>query len=117
MFGLAFFICSTSEQKCSGKGFIRENEECNMSIMKIKPYQKGIAFGIITALVTISLVSGVYYGIKPSNDYNLLPPFEWDFSSIDALSLRQSTFFLTHLSRLFSLSSEPPLSELDNGLK
>lgn len=61
-----------------------------MSIMKIRPYQKGIAFGIITALVTISLLSGVYYGMTSINNNNLLPPFEWDFSSLDALSLQIS---------------------------
>ncbi|MCG3259431.1 MAG: hypothetical protein H7644_06780 [Candidatus Heimdallarchaeota archaeon] len=61
-----------------------------MSSMKIKPYQKGIAFGIITALVTISLVSGVYYGMTSISNNNLLPPFEWDFSSLDALSLQIS---------------------------
>jgi len=102
------YICSTSKQKCSGKGFIRENEECNMSIMKIKPYQKGIAFGIITALVTISLVSGVYYGMTSISNNNLLPPFEWDFSSLDALSLQISerSEYLLAFTTMTSILSE-----------
>ena len=59
--------------------------------MKIKPYQKGIIFGILTALVTLSTIGGVYFKITHTNDNNyLLPPFEWNFSSIDTLSLQMS---------------------------
>ena len=58
--------------------------------MKFKPYQKGIIFGVLTSLITISITIGIYYGIPSmsENNFNLLPPFEWDFSSIENLSLQ-----------------------------
>jgi len=60
--------------------------------MKFKPYQKGIIFGILTALFTVSIIIGIYYGIPSmsENNFNLLPPFDWDFSTIDKLSLQIS---------------------------
>ncbi len=61
-----------------------------MSIMKIKPVHKSIIFGIVTALIATSLVVGVYFGVTSRDNNQLLPPFEWDFSSIKNLSLQMS---------------------------
>ncbi len=60
--------------------------------MKVQPYLRGILFGFITALITTSVAIGIYYGISSSEDegYTLLPPFEWDFSSMKALSLQMN---------------------------
>ena len=58
--------------------------------MKAKSYQKGIIFGVITALVTVSVISGAYYGTILGREDYLLPPFEWDFSSPAKLSMQMS---------------------------
>ncbi len=58
--------------------------------MRVKPYQKGIVFGILTALVTVSVIVGAYYGTILEREDYLIPPFEWDFSSPAKLSLQMS---------------------------
>jgi len=54
-------------------GFIKKKREYNMRIMRVKPYQKGIAFGIITALATMSVIGGVYYGTMSRGENYLIP--------------------------------------------
>ncbi len=61
-----------------------------MSIMKIKPINKSIIFGVVTALLTTSLIIGVYLGITSTEKNQFLPPFEWDSSSLKTLSLQMN---------------------------
>lgn len=73
-------------------GFIREFNHRILKNMKVQPYLRGILFGFITALITTSVAISIYYGVSSSEDegYELLPPFEWDFSSMKALSLQMN---------------------------